>query len=140
MLSLQNLADFLDVRSFVFIFFRLLLQSLIFLFLLIACIWLISLFCQDLHAFGFRNDLTRRGTASSSEGEDETVAVPISQLPLSDSCRLCLCAIPLYEAGLEASEASAKAIARRVCSGDEEISILMVRQVQTIMHIVIKEA
>jgi hypothetical protein len=109
---------------------------------------------QDLHAFHFRNDLSRvvpinragggaaqsatsntaageaNARPSASGAEDGSVVNRASfRNSLTDYCRHALSNITLYEAGLSASEACAKAIAQAVCSGDETISKNLIQQV-----------
>lgn len=96
---------------------------------------------RDLHAFGFRNDLSRAAqtvevtSASAEESEEnkeETEEVaPLEaveeaeELRITDNCRACLSNIALYEIGLAASEASTKAVARRVCLRDPGMTTLI---------------
>jgi hypothetical protein len=49
---------------------------------------------------------------------------------LSDTCIECLTNIFLIQAGLDASDVSTKAIARRLCTKNELISITLCRQVR----------
>lgn len=50
-------------------------------------------------------------------------------LNITENCRMCLTCITLYECGLTASEAAARAIARRVCLNDEGLSAILIQQV-----------
>lgn len=51
-------------------------------------------------------------------------------LNINENDKHCLANLQLYEAGLSASEASTRAIAKRVCYKDEEMSRLLIRQVK----------
>jgi membrane-bound acyltransferase YfiQ involved in biofilm formation len=50
---------------------------------------------------------------------------------LSDTCLECLSNIYLYQHGLDAADIATKAIARRVCTNNESVSILLARQCLT---------
>ena len=89
-----------------------------------------------MQAFGFQNDLSRSsgndgrnvtsGTASSmtfSAASDDLVSV----LPLTS--RECLLKLGLYEAGMYEAEATAIAVAKRMCFSDEEASTCILKQV-----------
>ena len=121
----------------------------------LSILLLLSFFCsiQDLHAFHFRNDLSRVVPINRAGGATAQSAAPNTSAEanarpsvagaedgsvvnrgsfrssLSDFCRHALSNITLYEAGLSASEACAKAIAQAVCSGDETISKNLIQQV-----------
>eukprot|EP01038_Epipyxis_sp_PR26KG_P004500 gene4500-6357_t len=103
---------------------------------------------RDLHAFGFRNDLSRarpvgntnqdnngangaQGIGSEENKTPEQLpseSLSTNQLSISDDCRSCLSNISLYEIGMNASEASTRAIAQRVCYKDENISAKFIEQ------------
>jgi hypothetical protein len=62
----------------------------------------------------------------SMEAETEVRA---DALLITDRCRECLLHFSLYEAGMGPSEASTKAIARRVCLNDLDASRQLIKQV-----------
>lgn len=51
------------------------------------------------------------------------------ELPITDNCRACLSQITLYEVGMNACDAATRAIAKRVCLGDAEMSAVLIHQV-----------
>lgn len=108
---------------------------------------------QDLYAFGFRNDLSRvagysgRGVDSSFDESFDSAAPDTSSDPvgrakppplaeeqyhdlrLTTQCRASLGRLALYEVGMGASEASARAIVQRVCVHDRNTSVQLIEQV-----------
>lgn len=119
---------------------------------------------RDLHAFGFRNDLSRapqknkkhlpvavvpaRSDDSSSDEEDaleysriesrdtsETIS-EAGPLELRDICRHCLQNIAFYESGMIYSPAAARAIAQRVCTNDEAASATLIQQALNKLYMV----
>jgi hypothetical protein len=118
---------------------------------------------QDLHAFGFRNDLSRApqknkkrlpaaatnvdGSSSEDDAVDESrdfisressseSAAEFGPLELRDLCRMCLHKIAFYEPGLVYSPAAAKAIAQRVCIHDEIASGTLIQQALSKLYMV----
>jgi hypothetical protein len=82
---------------------------------------------KDLHTFGFKNDLSRNAaTVSNAAGGGADGELQRMNLP--EGCRACLSSIQFYQSGLETSEASAKAIAKRMCAYDEGVSTNLIRQ------------
>lgn len=117
-----------------------------------------------MHAFGFRNDLSRappardntsravvatgasspQGSDASSDPEideakvvDSTATTTASAEPsvaetgpldLKENCRLALMNVYFYESGMISSPAAAKAIAQRICLGDEDASSILISQ------------
>lgn len=116
-----------------------------------------------MHAFGFRNDLSRAppardvtsravvatgasspqgSDASSDPGIDEAKVVDSTAttasaepsvaetgpLDLKENCRLALMNVYFYESGMISSPAAAKAIAQRICLGDEDASSILISQ------------
>jgi hypothetical protein len=104
---------------------------------------------KDLHAFGYRNDLTRNPNYTPGQGHGqgqvgvgalpapvpaaETRPTPLS-LPLGSllprTCKLALCTFSLLEVGLDAcqADASARAITTRVVAHDPQLCIWLARQ------------
>jgi ubiquitin C-terminal hydrolase len=98
---------------------------------------------KDLHQFGFRNDLSRSKAVLNLDRSDAGSAVEryghnnsadhlfihMPKLHLQQECRKCLFNMKFYQVGLEVSEASAKAIGKRISYNDPLISTLLLRQV-----------
>jgi ubiquitin C-terminal hydrolase len=80
---------------------------------------------RDLHAFGFRNDLTRMGTENLSDHIDPLVE---SKLVIPAPCKACLESFYFYSSGLDVSSASSLAIVKRVCFEDETSSKHIINQ------------
>eukprot|EP01034_Spumella_vulgaris_P035400 gene35400-43649_t len=116
---------------------------------------------RDLHAFGFKNNLSRNMSVAAHRGvledsmvsgasypsmlddsmmnEIETEEASGEALRITDRCRECLLRFSLYEAGMSPSEASTKAIARRVCFNDLDASCKLLKQALLRLHDVSKE-
>lgn len=82
---------------------------------------------RDLHFFGFKNDLSRSSTAMSVD-ENSGLVDLTTPLELPDTCRECLFHLQLFQLGLEASEASTKAIVKRICAYNKSVSVMLIRQ------------
>ena len=93
-------------------------------------------------AFGFRNDLSRLRQPSpgavldaldstapgfSTQGRGDADGNTLSFL--RPECQKILTNVMLYQAGLEASDASVKAIARQVCTGNQILSTKLIYEV-----------
>ena len=104
---------------------------------------------QDLNLFGFKNDLTRavqtpqqQAQVAAQTGDASGLTTPAAApagavyepLPISDLCRQQLGNLFFYECGLTASEAAARAIAKRVCSGDQFMSSTLIQQVMNLVY------
>ena len=82
------------------------------------------------------------GAAAYASGSGSSLGlVPAMQLDYSviksvvpPSCKACLLSLGLYEAGMDTSEPSAKAIAKRVCMNDPEYSTELLKQVRYPLH------
>ncbi len=66
----------------------------------------------------------------SFEYEDRDCAVEM----LTDHCFTCLSHLSFYEAGLIASESSAKAILSQVCRKDANVALQLMEQVRIIIN------
>jgi hypothetical protein len=76
-------------------------------------------------------------TDGSSEGLSD--APEALQLQLPENCRVCLSQLALYESGMIACEAAARAIAKRVCMTDLAVSSSLIHQVRDdSQHVAIK--
>lgn len=116
-----------------------------------------------MHAFGYRNDLSRAPQKSKKQlpaavatnidgsSDDEELNLPqdsVSResssesaadsgpLELRESCRQCLYTISFYEPGLIYSPASAKAIAQRICTHDEVASNSLIQQALSKLYMI----
>jgi len=154
---------------------------------------------RDLHAFGYRNDLSRSTTTTTTTGNSGigggTVAgassatvinysagggstsvvggevanvqstiptsqssatapstvtaasepaiadglAPFTSLNISENCRDCLSIITFYECGLNASDAATRAIAKRVCLGDIDMTRSLLHQALEKLYAVASE-
>jgi hypothetical protein len=65
----------------------------------------------------------------TGSGTQDTNNNTFPDLNISDQCRQCLSHMLLYEYGLKASEASARAIAQRICYNNEKTSSALIQQV-----------
>ena len=89
---------------------------------------------KDLSAFGYRNNLARNVPGSTSNQSEEAQAGGaqlqywIIKTIIPPTCKTCLLSLSLYETGMETSEPSAKAIAKKVCTNDPEFSIELLKQ------------
>ena len=88
---------------------------------------------RDLHAFGFKNDLTRSSTTNLQD--PSSVVLPDLQL-CSDTCRESLTTYALYDVGLQQAEAATKAILTRVCYNEikESTHLLVQALFQLFQH------
>lgn len=102
---------------------------------------------KDLYYFGFQNDLTRPATidvlssdascATSSSSYSAVSDKLVSLLPAAS--RDSLLRLSLYEAGMYEAEATSIAVAKRVCYGDEEASLIILKQSLSRLHRTIVE-
>jgi len=83
---------------------------------------------RDLHFFGYKNDLSRSTTAISIDESGGQIDLSSSPFDLPGPCRSCLFHLQLFQLGLETSEASTKAIVKRLCAFDKHVSGLLIRQ------------
>jgi hypothetical protein len=92
---------------------------------------------KDLSAFGYRNNLQRAvpGSASTLSALSEEAHAGGMQLEywiiktiIPATCKACLLSLALYETGMDTSEPSAKAIAKKVCTNDPEFSSELLKQ------------
>ena len=89
---------------------------------------------KDLAAFGYGNNLLRAvpGTqlnhSEESLGGGQRLEYWIIKTMIPQSCKTCLLSLGLYETGMDCSEPSAKAIAKRVCTNDPEFSSELLKQ------------
>eukprot|EP00607_Mallomonas_marina_P008330 CAMPEP_0182418834 /NCGR_PEP_ID=MMETSP1167-20130531/3215_1 /TAXON_ID=2988 /ORGANISM="Mallomonas Sp, Strain CCMP3275" /LENGTH=437 /DNA_ID=CAMNT_0024593263 /DNA_START=1987 /DNA_END=3300 /DNA_ORIENTATION=- len=97
---------------------------------------------QDLMYFGYQNDLKRVkdatvvGSSITNTGATNTVTAPLS---LPEGSRQCLMDLVFYEAGLDAAEGATIAIAKRVCTGDDMTSNLLLKQALSELFRTVKE-
>jgi len=98
-----------------------------------------------LQTFGFRNDLSRirasidptSGVASPDGRCDvDSWALHATYLDsLGKECKLCLMAIELYEAGMDANEEVTKTIVKRVCYNNEQFSSMLLHMTIKKLHV-----
>ena len=87
---------------------------------------------QDLHALGYKNDLSRVVEATSAvTGESSPTTVALSPtMELPPDCRRCLNNFQLYQLGIDASEDATIALIKRVCFNNLIVSKVLLRQVR----------
>ena len=62
-------------------------------------------------------------------GSGDTTHLPLRSMLISENCRLCLSELTFYEVGMTANEEAARAIVKRVCYGDLDVSATLLQQV-----------
>lgn len=89
---------------------------------------------RDLHAYGFRNDLSRSGDQS-----DYIDPFVNSKLNIQAICKTCLESFQFYSSGLDVSSASSIAIVKRVCYEDPNSSKNIIIQTLDRLHSLCRE-
>lgn len=69
-----------------------------------------------------------------AQAEERDLAISL----ITDNCRVCLHHLAFYEAGMIASESSAKAILQQICRNDPSESAKLTQQVCTSLFISIR--
>lgn len=100
-------------------------------------------FMQDIHFFGFQNDLTRPSFHRNAQTDADAVSSTYSAssdslmsiVPMAS--RDCLLRLGLYEAAMYDAEAAAVSVAKRVCYGDISASTSILKQVRFFCNVIL---
>jgi hypothetical protein len=68
--------------------------------------------------------------APITDGSSDGTSDELEPLQVPENCRFCLSQLALYESGMTACEAAARAIAKRVCLTDLVVSTSLIHQVR----------